>query len=99
MISRASERLNGTPCRYFSDLLDVAAAATAEEHERVALENVSVGLKLRALRGGGEKVAWGRIVEQIAQWLERLGLGQYANLFADNDIDISVVSHLSDQQH
>jgi SAM domain (Sterile alpha motif) len=36
-------------------------------------------------------------VEQIADWLEKLGLGQYAKLFADNDIDVSILAHLSDQ--
>ena len=37
-----------------------------------------------------------RPVEQIAEWLEALGLGQYAKLFADNDIDVSVLPHLTD---
>ena len=36
-------------------------------------------------------------LEQIADWLEKLGLGQYAKLFADNDIDVSVLRHLTDQ--
>ncbi len=36
-------------------------------------------------------------MEQIASWLEKLGLGQYAKLFADNDIDVSVLPHLTDQ--
>ena len=39
----------------------------------------------------------GRPVEQIAVWLEKLGLGQYAKLFAENDIDVSVLPHLTDQ--
>ena len=39
----------------------------------------------------------GRPVEQIADWLEKLGLGQYAKLFADSDIDVSVLRHLTDQ--
>src|SRR6516225_5415490 len=39
----------------------------------------------------------GRPVGQIADWLEKLGLEQYAKLFADNDIDVSVLPHLSDQ--
>jgi class 3 adenylate cyclase len=39
----------------------------------------------------------GRPVEQIADWLEKLGLGQYAKLFADNDIDVSVLPHITDQ--
>jgi hypothetical protein len=38
-----------------------------------------------------------RPVEQIADWLEKLGLGQYAKVFADNDIDVSVLPHLTDQ--
>ena len=36
-------------------------------------------------------------MEQIADWLEKLGLEQYAKLFADNDIDVSVLPHLGDQ--
>ena len=39
----------------------------------------------------------GRPVGQIAVWLEKLGLGQYAKLFAENDIDVSVLRHLTDQ--
>ena len=39
----------------------------------------------------------GRPVEQIAEWLEKLGLGQYAKVLAANDIDVSVLPHLSDQ--
>ena len=39
----------------------------------------------------------GRPVGQIAVWLEKLGLEQYAKLFADNDIDVSVLPHLTDQ--
>ena len=36
-------------------------------------------------------------MQQIADWLEKLGLGQYAQRFAENEIDISVFPHLSDQ--
>jgi class 3 adenylate cyclase/predicted ATPase len=36
-------------------------------------------------------------VQQIEDWLEKLGLGQYAQRFAENEIDISVLPHLSDQ--
>ena len=39
----------------------------------------------------------GRPVEHIAEWLEKLGLGQYAKVFADNDIDVSVLPQLTDQ--
>jgi class 3 adenylate cyclase len=36
-------------------------------------------------------------MQQIAEWLETLGLSEYARSFADNDIDISVLRHLTDQ--
>jgi class 3 adenylate cyclase len=35
-------------------------------------------------------------MQQIADWLEKLGLGQYAQRFAENDIDFSVLRHLTD---
>jgi hypothetical protein len=35
-------------------------------------------------------------MQQIAQWLEKLGLGQYAQRFAENDIDVSVLPYLTD---
>src|SRR5271163_511581 len=36
-------------------------------------------------------------MQQIADWLEKLGLGQYAQRFAENGIDVSVLPHLTDQ--
>ena len=36
-------------------------------------------------------------MQQIADWLERLGLGQYAQRFAENDIDLAILSDLTDQ--
>ena len=36
-------------------------------------------------------------MQQIADWLEKLGLGQYAQRFAENEIDVSVLRHLTDQ--
>ena len=36
-------------------------------------------------------------MQQIADWLEKLGLGQYAQRFAENDIDFSVLPDLTDQ--
>ena len=36
-------------------------------------------------------------MRQIADWLEKLGLGQYAQRFAENDIDTSVLPHLTDE--
>jgi class 3 adenylate cyclase/tetratricopeptide (TPR) repeat protein len=39
----------------------------------------------------------GARMQQLADWLERLGLGQYTQLFADNGIDLSVLPDLTDQ--
>src|ERR1700726_155240 len=36
-------------------------------------------------------------MQQIAGWLEKLGLGQYASRFADNDINFAILSDLTDQ--
>jgi SAM domain (Sterile alpha motif) len=35
-------------------------------------------------------------MQQIADWLNTLGLGQYAQRFAENDIDASVLGDLTD---
>ena len=34
---------------------------------------------------------------EIADWLEKLGMSEYAGLFAENGIDISVLGDLTDQ--
>jgi hypothetical protein len=36
------------------------------------------------------------VAENFSQWLEQHGLGQYAQVFADNKIDFDVLPHLSD---
>ena len=36
-------------------------------------------------------------MQPIADWLEKLGMSEYAQRFAENDIDISVLRHLTDQ--
>ena len=36
-------------------------------------------------------------MQQVADWLEKLGLGQYAQRFAENDINFSILSDLTDQ--
>jgi class 3 adenylate cyclase len=35
-------------------------------------------------------------MQQVADWLEKLGLGQYAQRFAENDIEIEVLGELTD---
>jgi class 3 adenylate cyclase len=36
-------------------------------------------------------------MQQIADWLEKLGLSEYAQGFVENGIDFSVLPHLTDQ--
>jgi class 3 adenylate cyclase/predicted ATPase len=36
-------------------------------------------------------------MQRIADWLEKLGMAEYAQRFAENDIDYSVLPHLTDQ--
>jgi class 3 adenylate cyclase len=36
-------------------------------------------------------------MQQIADWLEKLGMSEYAQRFAENRIDLSVLPHLTDQ--
>jgi class 3 adenylate cyclase len=36
-------------------------------------------------------------MQQVADWLEKLGLGQYAERFAENGISIAALPHLTDQ--
>jgi len=36
-------------------------------------------------------------MQQIADWLEKLGMSEYTQRFAENDIDVSVLRHLTDQ--
>jgi SAM domain (Sterile alpha motif) len=36
-------------------------------------------------------------MQQIADWLEKLGMSEYAQRFAENDISFSILSDLTDQ--
>jgi class 3 adenylate cyclase len=36
-------------------------------------------------------------MQQVADWLQKLGLGQYAQRFAENDISLIILPHLTDQ--
>ena len=36
-------------------------------------------------------------MQQIAQWLEQLGMSKYVQRFSDNRIDVSVLRDLSDE--
>jgi hypothetical protein len=36
-------------------------------------------------------------MQQVADWLEKLGMSQYAQRFAENGISIAALRHLTDQ--
>jgi hypothetical protein len=36
-------------------------------------------------------------MQQIADWLKELGMSEYAQCFAENKIDVSVLRYLTDQ--
>jgi hypothetical protein len=36
-------------------------------------------------------------MQQIADWLEKLGMFEYAKAFANKGVDVSVLPHLTDQ--
>ena len=36
-------------------------------------------------------------MQKIADWLEKLGMPEYGECFAENKIDLSVLPHLTDQ--
>ena len=36
-------------------------------------------------------------MQQIADWLEKLGMSEYAQRFAENEIDFAALRHLTDQ--
>src|SRR6516164_3225162 len=39
----------------------------------------------------------GAPMQQVADWLQKLGLGQYAQRFAENDISFAILPDLTDQ--
>src|SRR6516162_8297136 len=49
------------------------------------------------VQNGWRQIRRGPPMQQIADWLEKLGLGQYAQRFAENDISFGILPHLTDQ--
>ena len=47
--------------------------------------------------GGSPTIRGPASMQQVAEWLEKLGLAQYAQRFAENDISFSVLPDLTDQ--
>jgi hypothetical protein len=52
--------------------------------------------RLSLVRGDGDYPTRAAMAE-IADWLGKVGLGQYAQAFAENDIDFSILAELTDQ--
>ena len=53
--------------------------------------------ELAAVYSKGQRVEWDAAMQQIADWLEKLGMSEYAQRFAENRIDFSVLRDLTDQ--
>jgi hypothetical protein len=50
------------------------------------------------MQAGKARQSWGAgAMQQVTDWLEKLGLGQYAQRFAENDINFGILPHLTDQ--
>jgi hypothetical protein len=49
------------------------------------------------MRAGEPALRGAAAMQQVGDWLEKLGLGQYAQRFAENDISFSVLPDLTDQ--
>ena len=46
------------------------------------------------LRAGDSR---GRMTNKIGNWLEELGLGKYADVFVDSEIDLDTLPYLTDE--
>ena len=51
-----------------------------------------------SVHGGERKTPKAAAMQQIADWLEKLGMSEYAERFVESDIDTSVLSDLTDQE-
>jgi hypothetical protein len=66
-------------------------------HARRDLADISVKCLLPYLESSAPDGTAGAAMQQIADWLKKLGMSEYAQRFADNDIDASVLPELTDQ--
>jgi SAM domain (Sterile alpha motif)/Adenylate and Guanylate cyclase catalytic domain len=50
------------------------------------------------MQAGKARQSWGAgAMQQVSDWLEKLGLRQYAQRFVENEIDLSILGDLTDQ--
>src|SRR5262249_2799091 len=62
--------------------------------------NLSDKLRRPGREVGRDKVSprsGGAAMQEIADWLEKLGMSEYAQPFSEHKIDVSVLGHLTDQ--
>jgi class 3 adenylate cyclase/predicted ATPase len=70
--------------------------AVAGSQQQPAIERgLKIRYTVRLCWDGGDGA--GLAMERIADWLQKLGLSQYAQTFPENEIDVSVLPHLTDQ--
>src|SRR6516162_3704380 len=59
-----------------------------------AATSACAGVMVRSL---GDDPRQRAAMQQIADWLEKVGMSEYAQRFAENGIDVSVLRYLTDQ--
>jgi class 3 adenylate cyclase len=74
----------------------VAAEAGKREHTSVSVLEWLYRMRLRDYPNATPVTQFGHHMD-LAQWLAELGLGQYAEAFAENDIDFDVLAQLTDE--
>ena len=57
----------------------------------------SAASKLKRNNGPKAAAHRGSATQEVAEWLETIGLGQYARYFVENDVTFSILSDLTDQ--
>ena len=87
-------RGNSRPYRESDRLTVKTARATAQNGLHSPRKKYKLSILPRLSKGACKP---GGDVQEIADWLGRLGLVQYAQRFAENEIDVSVLPHLTDQ--
>src|SRR5215813_7186770 len=82
--------------------LVLGVAATGPEQARSRHKSSGTAINRTVPRGLDDDRLWlserGVAVDDLAQWLEELGLARYTRLFVENDIDLDVLPHLTDDE-
>src|SRR5215813_3504883 len=82
--------------------LVLGVAATGPEQARSRHKSSGTAINRTVPRGLDDDRLWlserGVAVDDLAQWLEELGLARYTRRFVENDIDLDVLPHLTDDE-